>query len=177
MLLRRSAAGDPDAASALFEQLYAELRARAQRVAGQAGATLQPTALVHEAWLKLVPERTPAFADRLHFLRAAATAMRSVLVDHIRARNTDKRGGRHAHVELDALADVYATRAVDLLALDESLQRLGAMDPQLAQIVELRFFAGLEMREVAGALDVSLSTVERGWRTARTWLHAELTRS
>lgn len=178
LLLRRSAAGDPDAASALFEQLYGELRARAQRVAAQAGATLQPTALVHEAWLKLVPERTPSFADRLHFLRAAAAAMRSVLVDHIRARNTDKRGGgRRAHVELDALADVYADRAVDLLALDEALQRLGAMDAQLAQIVELRFFAGLEMREVAAALDVSLSTVERGWRTARTWLHAELSRS
>ncbi len=174
VLLRRSRAGDAAATSELFEQLYAELRARAQQIAGGAGATLQPTALVHEAWLKLVPDRAPAFNDRVHFMRAAAAAMRSVLVDHIRARKTRKRGGDLVRIELDALADLYETRAVDLLALDEALRRLAAMDPQLAQVVELRFFAGLEMRDIAAALDVSLSTVERGWCTARAWLRTEL---
>lgn len=176
-LLRRSSDGDPAAASALFEQLYGELRARAQLVAGRAGATLQPTALVHEAWLKLVPERSPSFADRAHFLRAAAAAMRSVLVDHIRARRTQKRGGDLQRVDLDAVADVYDARAVDLLGLDEAMARLAALDPQLAQIVELRFFAGLQMQEIGPVLAVSTSTVERGWRTACAWLRAELARS
>lgn len=173
-LLQRSRAGDEQAASQLFEHLYAELRARAQLVANDANATLQPTALVNEAWLKLVPNRTPAFADRLHFLRAAAAAMRSVLIDHIRARKSQKRGGDAVHFELDRLADLYSDRAVDLLALEEALQRLAALDTQLAQVVELRFFAGLEMREVAAALEVSLSTAERAWRTARAWLRTEL---
>lgn len=173
-LLRRASDGDQAAASELFAQLYAELRARAQSVAHRADATLQPTALVHEAWLKLVPDRAPSFADRTHFLRAAAAAMRSVLVDHIRARRTEKRGGDRQRVELDAIADVYDRRAVDLLGLDESLQRLAAMDPQLAQIVELRFFAGLQMQEIGPVLGVSTSTVERGWRTASAWLRAEL---
>lgn len=173
-LLQRVREGDDAAASALFEQLYAELRARARAVAESAGATLQPTALVHEAWLKLVPDRSPAFADRLHFLRAAAAAMRSVLVDHIRARNSQKRGGNAVRVELDAIADLYTDRAIDLLSLEDAMQRLGALDPQLAQVVELRFFAGLEMRDVAAALETSLSTAERAWRTARAWLRTEL---
>lgn len=176
-LLRRSSDGDPAAASALFEQLYGELRARAQLVAGRAGATLQPTALVHEAWLKLVPERSPSFADRAHFLRAAAAAMRSVLVDHIRARRTQKRGGDLQRIDLDAVAAVYDERAVDLLGLDEAMARLAGFDPQLAQIVELRFFAGLQMQEIGPVLAVSTSTVERGWRTACAWLRAELQRS
>lgn len=174
-LLQRSRAGDATAASALFEQLYGELHARAQVVAESAGATLQPTALVHEAWLKLVPQRAPAFADRMHFLRAAAAAMRSVLIDHIRARNAQKRGGQAVRIELDNLADLYSDRAIDLLALEDALQRLAALDPQLAQAVELRFFAGLEMREVAAAMQTSLSSAERAWRTARSWLRSELT--
>ncbi|MEZ6036876.1 MAG: sigma-70 family RNA polymerase sigma factor [Planctomycetota bacterium] len=174
LLLQRSRAGDPAAASALFEQLYSELRARAQKVADGANATLHPTALVHEAWLKLVPERSPEFADRLHFLRAAAAAMRSVLIDHFRARKTQKRSGRVVPVELDHIADLYADRGVDLLTLEEALQRLAALDPQLAQVVELRFFAGLGMKEVADAMETSLSSAERAWRTARAWLHAEL---
>lgn len=174
LLLQRSRAGDPAAASALFERLYAELHDRARAVAGGRDATLHPTALVHEAWLKLVPERTPAFADRLHFLRAAAAAMRSVLIDHLRARHAKKRAGRHVPVDLDEVADAFADRGGDLLCLEEALQRLGALDAQLVQIVELRFFAGLGMDDVAAALGVSLSSVERGWRTARAWLHAEL---
>lgn len=174
LLLQRSRAGDPAAASALFEQLYQELRARAQMVADGANATLHPTALVHEAWLKLVPERAPEFADRLHFLRAAAAAMRSVLIDHFRARKTLKRAGKVVPVELDHITDLYADRGVDLLTLEDALQRLAALDPQLAKVVELRFFAGLGMKEVADALEISLSSAERAWRTARAWLHAEL---
>jgi len=173
-LLRRTSAGDQAAASELFEQLYTDLKARAQRVVRTADATLQPTALVHEAWLKIVPERSPSFADRTHFLRAAAAAMRSVLVDHIRARHTQKRGGDASHVEIDMIADIYDKRAVDLLVLDEALERLAKMDPQLAQVVELRFFAGLQMQEIGPLLGVSTSSVERAWRTASAWLRAEL---
>lgn len=180
-LLQRSRQGDAGASSALFERLYHELRARARLVAADANVTLQPTALVHEAWLKLVPERDGnGFADRVHFLRTAAAAMRSVLVDSIRARKTLKRGGgegdggmRH-QVELDLLADLYSERAVGLLPLDDALERLAGIDPQLAQVTELRFFAGLGMRECAEAMDVSLSTAERAWRTARAWLRTEL---
>ena len=173
-LLRRSSDGDPDAASALFSHLYAELHGRARQVAGSADATLQPTALVHEAWLKLIPERTPSFADRAHFLRAAAKAMRSVLVDHIRARRTQKRGGDRVRVELDAIADVYDRHPVDLPDLDEALRRLAELDPQLVQIVELRFFAGLQMQEIGPVIGASTSTVERGWRTASAWLRTQL---
>ncbi|MCA8952761.1 MAG: sigma-70 family RNA polymerase sigma factor [Planctomycetes bacterium] len=173
-LLDRLRDGDTAAASALFELLYADIKRRAQRIAADANATLQPTALVHEAWLKLVPERAPTFADRAHFLRAAAAAMRSVLVDHIRARNTRKRGGAVAHVDVAAVADIYEQRAIDLLGLDEAMRRLAEFDPQLAQIVELRFFAGVPAPEIAAVIGVSASTVERGWRTACAWLRAEL---
>ncbi|MBL8753150.1 MAG: sigma-70 family RNA polymerase sigma factor [Planctomycetes bacterium] len=174
-LLQRAGTGDPAAASQLFEQLYADLRARAQLVNQQANSTLQPTALVHEAWLRLVPNRRSPFADRNHFLRAAARAMRSVLVDHVRARKSQKRGGDLARVELDHVAGVYDARAVDLLVIDDAMQRLTDLDPELAQIVELRFFAGLQMQEVADVMGASLSTVERGWRTASAFLRAELT--
>lgn len=123
-------ADSPEAMDALFSQAYEELRRLASAVRRNgAGPTLGPTALVHEAWLRLVPDRAPAFADRAHFLRAAAAAMRSVLVDHIRARATQKRGGGRQRVELHAIADVYQEQAVDLVGLDEALQRLGARRP------------------------------------------------
>ena len=172
-LLQQSAAGDTTAASRLFELLYGDLRARAQQVGQRANSTLQPTALVHEAWLRLADRERP-FADRAHFLRAAARAMRSVLVDHLRARATHKRGGDRVRVELDDVADVYDQRAVDLLVVDEAMQRLAAVDPELAQLVELRFFAGLQMQEIAAVLGTSLSGVERAWRLASAFLRAEL---
>jgi RNA polymerase sigma factor (TIGR02999 family) len=174
LLLQRSRTGDPDAASALFERLYAELHERARLVAAGRDGTLHPTALVHEAWLKLVPERQPAFADRLHFLRTAAAAMRSVLIDHCRAKATQKRHHVVAPGALDQVAESYAGRGVDLLVLDEALQRLAGLDPELAQVVDLRFFAGLGMAEVAEAMQVSLSSAERMWRLARAWLQTEL---
>lgn len=174
-LLARVRDGDSDAASALFDLLYGDLRARAHAILrADAGATLQPTALVHEAWLKLVPGKQPSIQDRSHFLRLAASAMRSVLVDHARARATGKRGGGAQRVAIDDLCAVYQDRAIDLVALDDALSRLGRFDEQLARVVELRFFAGLEVAAVAETLAVSASTVERAWRTARTWLRAEL---
>lgn len=176
VLLARVRAGDTTAPTQLFELLYAELRNRAQRIAAGANGTLQPTALVHEAWLRLIPDHSKDFADRQHFLRTAAAAMRSVLVDHVRARATDKRGGSAARIELDTAVLAFSERAGSLPDLDLALRRLEERDPALARLVELRFFAGLEMREVAGVLAVSLSTVERGWRTARAFLHAELSR-
>lgn len=173
-LLQRMRDGDAAAASVLFEVLYADLRQRAQRVGQQASATLQPTALVHEAWLKLVPRHGTPWADRAHFLRAAARAMRSVLVDHLRGRQRQKRGGDLVRVELDEVAAVYDARAIDLLALDEAMERLAAVDADLAQIVELRFFAGLTMPEIAEVQATSLTTVERGWRMACAFLRSEL---
>lgn len=176
VLLRRAGNGDPGAASALFQLLYEELRARAHRIlhTGQGGSTLQPTLLVHEAWLKLCPGQQPAFHDRAHFLRVAASAMRSVLVDHMRARATQKRGGGNRRLEVDELCAAFADRADDLLALDEALTRLAARDATSARVVELRFFAGLPIAETAAALGVSTATVERSWRAARAWLRAEL---
>lgn len=176
VLLARVRAGDATAPTQLFELLYGELRQRAQRIAGQRQGTLQPTAIVHEAWLRLIQDRSPTFTDRQHFLRAAAAAMRCVLVDHVRARATDKRGGTATRIELDTAVLAFTERAGSLLDLDQALRRLEERDPQLARLVELRFFAGLEMQEVADALAVSLSTVERGWRTARAFLHGELAR-
>lgn len=173
-LLRAAQAGDGAAASRLFEQLYGELRASAHRLGNQHGATLQPTALVHEAWLKLMPDRDASFHDRSHFLRAAARAMRSVLIDHVRARRAQKRGGDAMRVELDGIAETYNQRAFDLLALDEAMHKLQGVDPSLAELVELRFFAGLPMQEVATTLGTSLSTVERSWRLASSFLRAEL---
>ncbi|MBL8754117.1 MAG: sigma-70 family RNA polymerase sigma factor [Planctomycetes bacterium] len=172
-LLRRAGAGEPAAAAALFEHLYADLKARAHRVGQQADCTLQPTALVHEAWLKLAHRTTP-FTDRAHFLRAAAKAMRSVLVDHLRGKHRQKRGGDLVRVELDDFAAVYDERAIDLIALDEAMERLAAVDPTLAQIVELRFFTGLKMQEIADVQAASLTSVERGWRMACAFLRAEL---
>lgn len=174
-MLAQAGAGDAAAASQLFDLLYGELRQRAHAILrDEAGVTLQPTALVHEAWLKLVPGKHAQIQDRAHFLRLAAAAMRSVLVDHARARNADKRGGGRQRVLLDGICDVYEGRALDLVALDDALQRLAQLDEQLARVVELRFFAGLEVADAAQALAVSTSTVERAWRTARTWLHKEL---
>lgn len=174
-LLARARAGEGGAASQLFDLLYGELRARAHAILGGAGgATLQPTVLVHEAWLKLVPGKQQDIQDRAHFLRLCATAMRSVLVDHARARKADKRGGDRRRVPIDDLCAVYQDRAVDILALDDALRRLGELDEQLPRVVELRFFAGLDVAAVAEVMAVSPSTVERAWRTARTWLRAEL---
>lgn len=174
-LLRRLESGDRDAQGRLYELVHAELRGRAHRLLlGGPKVTLQTTALVNEAWVKLLSGEHPSWNDRSHFLRVAARAMRSVLVDHARARRADKRGGDRARVALDDVVAAYEERALDLVSLDSALEKLAKFDAQLAELVELRFFAGLEIEETARVLGVSASTVERGWRTARTWLRGEV---
>ncbi len=171
-LLRAMAAGDQDAAGQLLPLVHAELHRLAQRLMSgeRADHTLQPTALLHEAWLRLC-EPGADYAGRAHFLRVAARAMRNVLVDHARARLAHKRRGG-ARVDVDGLA--VAGDAESVLAVDETLARLHALDPQLGQLVELRFFGGLDNPSVAEALGISLRSVERGWRMARAFLLRDL---
>jgi RNA polymerase sigma factor (TIGR02999 family) len=170
-LLQAIGGGDAAAAEQLLPLVYDELHRRAGRLmAGrQAGHTLQPTALIHEAFLRLVDQDDLRVESRLHFFHVAAQAMRYVLADHARAKGAGKRGSGARPMTLD---DVPATQidASDVLAIDEALARLAEIDPQLAKIVELRFFGGLEHAEVAEVVGISLRSVERGWRVARAWL-------
>jgi RNA polymerase sigma factor (TIGR02999 family) len=155
--------------------LYAELHELATRfMQGQRrDHTLQATALVHEAWLKLRPSAPAGWDDRRHFLAVAVKTMRAVLVDHARARQADKRGGGQRRQPLDdeAAGGAGPERVV---VLHEAMERLGSIDPQLAQIVELRCFGGLTVAEASHVLDVSPRTVKRGWRVAKAWLRQDL---
>jgi len=174
-LLRRMDSGDDRAAGELMPLVHSELHAIARRLMHdqRVGHTLQATALLNEAYVRLVGEGVSEFADKRHFLKVAAAAMRTVLVDHARRRDARKRCGdqqREAFEGIDELAAVFEERAWDLLALDEALGQLAQVDEELARIVELRFFAGLENSEVAEVLGCSTRTVERGWATARAWL-------
>ena len=175
-LLRDWREGDLGARDRLVAVLYPELRALADRqLRGErANHTLQPTALVHEAFLRLVEGEGPEWEGRRHFLAVAARAMRRVLVDHARSRNAAKRGGGAARLPLDDALMLYEDRATDLLALDEALDRLDGLDNQLGRIVELRFFGGLTNREAGEVLGLSTRSVERGWSTARAWLRGAL---
>jgi RNA polymerase sigma factor (TIGR02999 family) len=175
-LLSALNAGDGAAAERLLPLLYRELRAIAgSRMAGEhAGHTLTPTALVHEAWIRLVGGGLPTFRDRRHFLAIAAIAMRRVLVDHARAAQRDKRGGGVLPVTLaDDLAHT-GTDPAELLALDDALTRLAVIDEQMARVVELRWFAGLSIEQTAEVLDTSPRTINRAWTAARAWLGREL---
>jgi RNA polymerase sigma factor (TIGR02999 family) len=163
----------------LFPLMYDELRRVAGRYLGRerANHTLQPTALVNEAFLRLQNDRGAAFPGRTHGLALAAQAMRRVLVDHGRHQKSQKRGGRLPHVELDDLLHAAKTAAVpveDLIALEGALTRLEAIDARGAEIVSLRFFSGLSVPEVAAHLGVSVSTVEGKWTHARAWLRRDL---
>jgi RNA polymerase sigma factor (TIGR02999 family) len=175
-LLDDVSAGRSEALSELLAYVYGELRRRAASYLRRerAGHTLQPTALVHEAWIRLVDQREVRWQNRAHFFAIAAQAMRRILVDHARSRHRAKRGSGATKVTL--LEDSARTpeRAIDLLALDEALERLARRDPQLARVVELRFFGGLSVEETAEVLGCSASTVKRDWATARAWLHQEL---
>jgi RNA polymerase sigma factor (TIGR02999 family) len=188
-LLRAWGAGDAHACEALVPLVYAELRRQAglalRREGG--GHTLQPTALVHEAWLRLDGQPDARWESRTQFFAVAAQTMRRVLVDHARTRLALKRGGGAARVSLadvdraGAAAGADAAGgapldAVELLALDDALARLAALDPQKARLVELRYFAGLSIPDAAAALGVSAATVGRDWAVARMWLRRELER-
>jgi RNA polymerase sigma-70 factor (ECF subfamily) len=169
------------AAERLFPLVYEELRslAGAQLRRERADHTLQPTALVHEAYLKLVHQDDARFESRAHFLAIAATAMRRVLVHHAEKKGSLKRGGRRAKHSLDTTPEVATPDgcdAVDLLALDDALARLAKLDERKAKVVELRYFAGLSIEETATALASSPATVKRDWEFARVWLLRELRR-
>jgi RNA polymerase sigma factor (TIGR02999 family) len=169
--------GDPAALDSLMPLVYGELRKVAARhLRGQrVGHTLQTTALVNEAYLRLIDASQVQWQDRAHFFAVAAHFMRRILVDFARSRNYQKRGGGAQQVSLaDALA-IAPERGADLLALDEALTRLQALNERQAQVVELRYFGGLSEEETAEALKVSVRTVRRDWNFARVWLHRELT--
>ncbi|MEZ4425373.1 MAG: sigma-70 family RNA polymerase sigma factor [Gemmatimonadota bacterium] len=174
-LLDGFASGDDEAQAALLHVVYDELRAlaRAHLRAEVDGHTLQPTALVHEAYLKLVQQRVPHWSGRAHFFGIAAQAMRRILVDHARRRSAAKRGGGRAVTLIDGLA-AREGPGVDVVALDKALAELERTDPRAARIVEMRFFAGLEIAEVAQAIGVSEPTVKRDWRHAKAWLYRHL---
>jgi RNA polymerase sigma factor (TIGR02999 family) len=171
--------GEPRAAEELLPIVYGELRKlAAQRMARERpGHTLQPTALVHEAYLRLVDvEKAQHWRSRGHFFGAAAEAMRRILIERARRRGAKKHGGGRRRVDLDGV-DAAAPKSLgDVLALDEALRRLEKTDPVAAELVNLRYFAGLSMPQAAEALGLSLRTAERNWTYARTWLHRELSR-
>jgi RNA polymerase sigma factor (TIGR02999 family) len=180
-LLRAWGAGDPAALDELLPLVYDELRRQARRYmrAQPSGHTLQTTALVHEAYLRLVGQSHVEWKGRAHFFGVAAKAMRSILVDHARARRAAKRGGAARAVTLDEAGEVATAVAgtqsrVDVLALDEALARLAELDSRKSRLVELRYFGGLGIEEAAAVLGVSPATVKRDWTTARAWLRREL---
>ena len=175
-LLQVARDGDRSALDALLPRVYDELRTLAHaRLRRHRGETLNTTALVHEAFLKLTAGETPSFADRAHFFALASRAMRFVLVGYARDRTAQKRGGGTPDLPLDenlaVAADAATTEALDLLHLDAALERLGGVSERLAEVVELRFFGGMEHAEIAEATGRSESTVKRDWRRARAWLY------
>jgi RNA polymerase sigma factor (TIGR02999 family) len=171
--------GDPQAAEQLLPVVYDELRKlAAQKLAQeQPGQTLQATALVHEAYLRLVGHTNDQKWDsRGHFFAAAAEAMRRILVENARRKRTQKHGGNFTRRTLEDLPQVAPELGEDLLALDEALEKLAKEDPLKAELVKLRHFAGLTVDEAAEALNISPATADRYWAYARAWLHAEITR-
>ncbi len=177
-LLEDMSAGNESAADRLLPVVYDELRARARYYlrSGRPGDTLQPTALVHEAYLRMVDHASEGWAGRTHFYAVAAMAMRQILIDHVRYHGRSKRGGDALRVTLtDAIAPV-SEPDVDLFALGEALEKLAAANERQARIVELRYLGGLTVDEVAEVLGVSKRTVEADWTFARAWLKVELSR-
>lgn len=176
-ILERAQQGDAKAANELLPLVYAELRrVAAHKMANEAaGHTLQPTALVHEAWLRLVtPDQQARFENRAHFFGAAAEAMRRILVDRAREKKALKRGGNLERVDIDAVELSSPMPDDELLALDEALDCLAIVDTRAAEIVKLCFFVGLTQEEAARELGVSLATAERIWAFARAWLLREV---
>jgi len=168
-----------DADNGLLELVYKELHRQAHRYLQRerAGHTLQTTALVHEAYLKLVAQKSVTWESRSHFFAIAATMMRRILIDYAKTKHRVRRGGVHSDLPLEnALTIRVSETDFDLVELDEALNRLAAKEAHLAKIVELRFFSGLDVVETAEVLGVSESTIKRDWQMAKAWLHRELTR-
>jgi RNA polymerase sigma factor (TIGR02999 family) len=169
--------GRADASELLIPLVYAELHDLASHFmrSERAQHTLQPTALVHDAYLRLVDQRNSTWQGRAHFYGVAAKAMRRILVDHARRKRATKReGGQRVTLADDVSVETAAERSIDLIALDDALEKLAAIDGRYAKVVELRFFAGLEVEEVAEALQVSPATVKRDWTFAKAFLQREL---
>jgi RNA polymerase sigma factor (TIGR02999 family) len=177
-LLARWREGDHQALPALVPLLYDELRRAAHLNLRKArpGHTLQTTALVHEAFLRLEKQHAPQFQNREHFVAICALLMRQILTGYERTRRAAKRGGGGVAISLDDAGVASKARAVDLIALDDALNGLAQLDPQQSQIVELRFFGGLSIEETADLLELSPATIKRHWATARVWLHREISR-
>jgi RNA polymerase sigma-70 factor (ECF subfamily) len=175
-LLARASAGDQSAAAVIMQSLYDDFRrvAAAQLRREPPGHTLQPTALVHEAFLRLIDQRRVSWQGRTHFIAVGAQAMRRILVDHARAAHRAKRGGERRRVELDDRWTVSPRDNDDVIAIDDALNDLATLDPRQAKIVELRFFGGMTNEEVAGFLGVSRATVDRQWRAVKAWLRSQL---
>ena len=168
--------GNRDALDELFPLIYDELKrvATNKLKSERSGHTLQPTALVREAYMRLIEQKSVDWQNRIQFFGLAAEMMRRILTNYALSRNAEKRGGQHIKIELDE-ALIFATgRGVDLIALDEALTDLAKIDAKQAQIVELRFYTGLKVEEIAGLLEISESTVKREWRMAKAWLYDRL---
>jgi RNA polymerase sigma factor (TIGR02999 family) len=168
--------GNTDASRELFEFVYAELRkmARGQMARESPGHTLQPTALVHEAYIRLMADEGSRFQNRAHFFSAAAEAMRRILIEHARRKNRNKRQGNMQRIDLDETLAIQEPKDEDLLVLDEALTRLEQQDTQMSDVLKLRFFVGLTVQETAEALEASPRTVDRQWAAARAWLYREM---
>lgn len=175
-LLQAWGAGDEKALAQLMPLVYDELHRLAHRYMSseQSAQTLQTTVLVHEVYLRLIDVKKVDWHDRAHFYALCARMMRRILVDFARARSYQKRGGGVTHVQLDEAATVSAVVGSELIAVDDALKRLAAIDSRKSQVIELRFFGGLSVEETASALKVSPETVMRDWRLARSWLIREL---
>lgn len=177
-LLVRASGGDASATEELFPLVYDQLRILAGHhlASERVGHTLQPTALVHEAYLRLVGPEEVTWENRAHFFGAAAQAIRRILIEHARSRGRVKRGGDAERVTLDDVESQTQGSAVDILDLHDSIERLEKLDAAKAKVVELRYFGGLSLEDTARVLGVSVPTVSRHWEFARVWLHRDMTR-
>lgn len=175
-LLVEGSKGNKAALDQLLPFVYDELRRQAARYLRRerAGHTLQTTALIHEAYIRLIDQKKVQWQNRAQFFGIAAQLMRRILVDHARARKRSKRGGSNIQVSLEPAMAVTQDQELDLVALDEALERLAQIDPQQSKIVELRFFSGMSVEETAEVLGISPATVKRDWSVAKAWLHREI---
>jgi RNA polymerase sigma factor (TIGR02999 family) len=175
-ILQSIEAGDPRVAGELLPLVYGELRRlAAHRMANEAaGQTLQPTALVHEAWLRLTGDANRQWDGRGHFFAAAAEAMRRILIDNARRKKAARHGGGQQRVDIQELEIAAATRDDEVLAVNDALEKFQAIDPKKAELVKLRYFAGMTLEEAGEALQISTPTAKRWWAYARAWLYAEM---